>query len=482
MKRKGNNTIQHIAGIDNTATSHEEQPQNPGRISSFHKLSFIADQDFSGNVLDQDEQQMSIELRHAETEEAFHITVIYAKCKPHLRRSLWETLRFKYTMCNFPWCVIGDFNVIVSVEEKIGGVPYQMNKSLDFLTMIEYCGLTDLGNYGPRHTWSNERDHYSIVWKRLDRSLVNEKWLTFFPTTIVTHLASTGSDHSPFLMEMHKLKVVTKALSLWSREQYGDIFQKPKEFEQKVKEAEEKWINTNNLVDRINLHEVQTQYVRYLRTEEAILKKKTQLQLFKEDIGEATYNYFKDLFNETWGVIRQDLLSYIPTMISSEDNTNLTRDPTMQELNKVVFSMSPNSSTGPDGMNGKFFQSCWDIISRDLLNIVLAFFGGSTMPRYITNACLILLPKVEFPNSLTEFRPISLINFINKIISKVISTRLATILPRIISANQSVFVKGRTISENIMLAQEIVQGIKKPNPGANVVIKLDMAKAYDRVS
>nr|XP_009620830.1 uncharacterized protein LOC104112571 [Nicotiana tomentosiformis] len=100
----------------------------------------------------------------------------------------------------------------------------------------------------------------------------------------------------------------------------------------------------------------------------------------------------------------------------------------------------------------------------------------------MTNTCLILLPNVEFPNSLTEFRTISLSNFINKIISKVISTILATILPRIISVNQSGFVKGKSISENIMLSQEIVQGIKKPNPGANVVIKLDMAKAYDRVS
>ncbi|XP_019237809.1 PREDICTED: uncharacterized protein LOC109217963 [Nicotiana attenuata] len=117
-----------------------------------------------------------------------------------------------------------------------------------------------------------------------------------------------------------------------------------------------------------------------------------------------------------------------------------------------------------------------------MLNVVLDFFGGCSMPKYMTSACLVLLPKVEFPNSLTEFRPINLSNFINKIISKVICSRLAPILPRIISANQFGFVKGRNISKNIMLAQEIVHGIKKPNEGSNIVIKLDMAKAYDRVS
>ncbi|XP_019224305.1 PREDICTED: uncharacterized protein LOC109205994 [Nicotiana attenuata] len=131
----------------------------------------------------------------------------------------------------------------------------------------------------------------------------------------------------------------------------------------------------------------------------------------------------------------------------------------MEEVRAVVFSMNPNSAPGPD-----------------------AFFSSHTMPRYMTQACLVLLPKVEFPSSLSEYRPISLSNFINKIISKLICSRISTFLPKMISPNQTGFVKGRSISENIMLAQEIVQGIKKPNIGANVVIKLDMAKAYDRVS
>ena len=60
--------------------------------------------------------------------------------------------------------------------------------------------------------------------------------------------------------------------------------------------------------------------------------------------------------------------------------------------------------------------------------------------------------------------------------------RLASILPLLVSDNQSGFVKGRNISENIMLAQEVIQGIKLPKEGKNVVIKLDMSKAYDRVS
>ncbi|XP_019261368.1 PREDICTED: uncharacterized protein LOC109239280 [Nicotiana attenuata] len=169
-------------------------------------------------------------------------------------------------------------------------------------------------------------------------------------------------------------------------------------------------------------------------------------------------------------------------MITGEDNDSFNKDPTMEELKNIVFSMNPVSAAAPDGLNGKFFQHCWEIIKNDLFNVVNAFFCGHPMPKFMTQACLVLLPKVEFPNNLSEFRPISLSNFLNKIISKILCSRIAPILPRIITPNQTGFVKGRSISENIMLAQEIVQGIKKPNVGANVVIKLDMEKAYDRVS
>lgn len=104
------------------------------------------------------------------------------------------------------------------------------------------------------------------------------------------------------------------------------------------------------------------------------------------------------------------------------------------------------------------------------------------MPKFFSHACLVLFPKVNHPNNLSELTLISLSKFTNKIISKILCLRLAPILPTLISPNQSGFVKNRSIFENIMLAQEIIYHIKKPNIGSNVVIKLDMAKAYDRVS
>lgn len=83
---------------------------------------------------------------------------------------------------------------------------------------------------------------------------------------------------------------------------------------------------------------------------------------------------------------------------------------------------------------------------------------------------------------LSEYRPIGLSNYVNKVISKLLCIKYSPILPDLISINQSGFFNERNISENIMLALEIIHQIKKPNIGSNVVIKLDMTKAYDKVS
>lgn len=84
--------------------------------------------------------------------------------------------------------------------------------------------------------------------------------------------------------------------------------------------------------------------------------------------------------------------------------------------------------------------------------------------------------------SFNDLRPISLSSFMNKIISKVLQGRIEKVLHKIISPNQTGFIMGRNISENVLLAQEIIRDINKRNKHHNVVVKLDMTKAYDRVS
>ena len=151
------------------------------------------------------------------------------------------------------------------------------------------------------------------------------------------------------------------------------------------------------------------------------------------------------------------------------------------EVKKAVFNISADRAPGPDGFNALFYQSCWDIVGGDVTSDVEDYFGGAYMPRSFTSTMIVLLPKKDRPTTWAEYRPISLCNVSNKIISKILASRLAPIMPLVTSPNQSGFVQGRLLSDNVLLAQEMIQDLGKGFPSPNFAIKLDMAKAYDRV-
>ncbi|KAL0448794.1 UNVERIFIED_CONTAM: hypothetical protein Slati_1435800 [Sesamum latifolium] len=104
------------------------------------------------------------------------------------------------------------------------------------------------------------------------------------------------------------------------------------------------------------------------------------------------------------------------------------------------------------------------------------------MPRSFTATTIVLIPKVDSPQTWNDFRPISLCNVTNKILSKLLYRRISQALPELISPSQSGFVPGRLISDNILLAQEMIHHLDLRYKNSNLVIKLDMSKAYDRVS
>lgn len=111
---------------------------------------------------------------------------------------------------------------------------------------------------------------------------------------------------------------------------------------------------------------------------------------------------------------------------------------------------------------------------------VCDFFTGQTLERGITSTAIVLIPKIKSPTGLSDWRPISLCTFACKIISKIIATRVSIMLPKIIFLEQGGIVKDRSIQENIGIAQEMIVHIDKKCRGGNLVLKLDMSKAYDR--
>ncbi|VFQ75956.1 unnamed protein product [Cuscuta campestris] len=538
------------ANPSNRSVFFEEIDHGPGEMES------------DVTILDDTEQMVNLELFHLGSNSLSYVSVVYAKTKSWLRRTLWRDLRDFYTVHpDTPWAVLGDFNCSLHPGEKQGGLLMTFSSSWDFQQCIDDCDLVEAPSCGSYFTWWNGRKQDKAIWKRLDRMLVNQAWSASY-TTMVHNLIPTTSDHSPmhvtsvfhqeyqgrkpfsfmnawithpdFLTVVsdawstpisssamyvltEKLKITKKALQKWNFKFFGNIFQKLNQFEAQIQEAEQHLQEEPSESNFLKLKHVEASYLKQLHIEDLYWKQKAHSKWIKDgdrnskyfhsivkgrrrrltihkiksntgqwltshaDISHEAVTFFHNLFSaESTATTDFGVLDCVPNLVTEEDNHMLVAQPDLEEIKNAVFALDPNSAAGPDGFTGQFYQSCWSIINKEVFQMVQGFFWGDYFSKGISHTFIILLPKVDCPNTFADFRPISLCNFSSKIVSKILATRLAKVLPKIISPNQSGFIKGRSITENVLLAQELCHGMKAIN--RDIIFKLDMAKAYDRVS
>lgn len=119
----------------------------------------------------------------------------------------------------------------------------------------------------------------------------------------------------------------------------------------------------------------------------------------------------------------------------------------------------------------------------EVTSVVLKFLNDGRFENYINFTYIVLIPKIKNPVYAFDFCPISLHNVIYKLMSKVLTNRLKILLSTIISKNQSAFIPGRLILNNIIVVNETLHYMKKRKKGCkgNMAIKLDISKAYDKM-
>lgn len=146
---------------------------------------------------------------------------------------------------------------------------------------------------------------------------------------------------------------------------------------------------------------------------------------------------------------RDFTLDFLSLGVQQHDLSELEVPFTEEEVWATIREIPLDKAPGPDGFTGRFYKVCWNSIKDDVLAALLAVQRGHVFNfRLINSAFITLVPKKTEALHVKDFRPISLIHSFAKLVAKLLANRLAPHLPKLVTINQSAFVKGRSILDN----------------------------------
>ncbi|KAA3482263.1 reverse transcriptase [Gossypium australe] len=350
--------------------------------------------------------------------------------------------------------------------------PWDERKVEAFKETLEDCQLENRGHSGVWFTWERGNFAENNVKERLDRGVANEKWKCLFPTGII----------------MEKLEKLKKHLKTWAR----SVKSKRKGLKRKltkeleilaVKERDddtiakiiETRINLNMEIDKDEIYWEQQARANWLKVGDknssffhkfatSRRKRNTISRLQLDDGGETTEVnkmsevatlYFQRLFKSNGIGDLSHLLQDIEASVSKDMNAALLSDYTKKNY-------LPRTEV---------IKFCRGILNND------------QSLGQLNSTDIILIPKTQNPTNLVNFRPISLCTVLYKIVAKTIANRFQSVIGGCIDAVQSAFVLGKLITDNVILAYEILHTFRQKRTGKKgyMAVQLDMSKAYDRV-
>ncbi|XP_015966728.1 uncharacterized protein LOC107490459 [Arachis duranensis] len=411
---------------------------------------------------------------------------------------------------NGPWMAVGDFNEIVAPDESTCAY-FSSHRASLLATTLDDCKLFDLKVTGRRYTCSLS------WWPQSENSRSFRFQAAWATHSSYKHVMSKAWNQE-FGGVTERLKIVQHASLDFNSNIFGNIFVRKSKLEYQIDQIQRRVEVTNVLSLRIKEAELREDYNRLLLQEELFWYQKSREQwvkygnrntkffhlqtlvrrnhnrvygLYVRDgswstdpyiLQEEALSFYKNLFGTTEEV-EVDCLGDVPMpTLSTEACARLTNPVSFAEVKSAVFSMSSFKAPGPDGFQAYFFKEYWEIVGTEIWNIVWSTFLGEYLNSSIMETLIVLIPKIDNPTFMKDFRPISLCNVVYKIITKVLTNRLRPFLSDIVSHLQGGFIPGCGAPDNIIVAQEILNFMKhtKSKQGT-LAFKIDLEKAYDRV-
>ena len=185
--------------------------------------------------------------------------------------------------------------------------------------------------------------------------------------------------------------------------------------------------------------------------------------------------------NHNRAVAIQQITTHIPLKVSQDQILALMREITFAEVEEVVKNIPKHKAPGANDFTTEFYQATWSFMGKDIWELVEESRRTRNVYPALNSMLITLILKQTKADTPAGFHPIALCNVIYKILSKIMVNRLKPILHDIISSKQTGFVKCRQILDGIITVQEAMHSLKEKKV-KGMLIKLDLSKAYDRLS